>query len=295
MIGTMTGCAISTEMTHISKLWLVYNSASGSNGAEPLAQLKGAFGQAGIAVDREFCFPEDPAPGQADLDAAGVDALAIFAGDGTISTILRDLAGWRGRALVLPGGTMNMLSKRLHGELTADEIVSRLGAEKARTVRPPVIGTRQGMAFTGVTAGPATAWNEVREALREANVVGLVTTAAEAITESTGGARVRCLDPDCGLAEGYPAITVTPESAGLEVTGYLAETVGHYAGQAVAILQRDFRKGPHEALGTFAKVRLGGVEGEAMGLLIDGEPLDGNGAESFTIAHCELDLIATGE
>ena len=294
--GTTGGLAVSSEMIDIRKLWLVYNSASGSNDPESLAALKQAFDTAGIAVDREFRFPDDPAPAQADLVSAGVDCLAIFAGDGTISTILRDLAGWHGKALVLPGGTMNMLSGRVHGDdVGADEIVARLGGTDARIVRPPVIQTRHGIAFTGVTAGPGTAWNHVREALREAKVVDMVTTAAEAIGESTGGARVRCLRPKCGIDGGYPAITVTPETGGLEVMGYVAESLGDYAGQAVAILQRDFRKGPSEALGIFAEVRLGGVEGEPMGLLIDGEPFDGDGTESFSLARCEFDLIATAD
>ena len=51
----------------------------------------------------------------AELDAAGIKRLAIFTGDGSLNAAITNLYGWGGKILVLPGGTMNLLCKRLNG------------------------------------------------------------------------------------------------------------------------------------------------------------------------------------
>ena len=153
--------------------------------------------------------------------------------------------------------------------------------------------TRLGDALSGVLAGPGTAWAEVREALRETDVVGTIRGAAEAIGVSANGPKVVCRESGCGKDEGYSAIQVTPVGDGLSVQGYYAETIGDYARQGIALLRRNFREGPHDDLGRYPAVRLASPEGEAMGLLIDGEPSEAASEERFALARCEVDLLAT--
>ena len=93
-------------------IWLVRNDASGSNREDVLAALEGCCVEAGFHIARQTCFPDEPLPAPQDLDAAGIDLVAVFTGDGTANTLIGALAGWRGAVLVLPGGTMNLLYRR---------------------------------------------------------------------------------------------------------------------------------------------------------------------------------------
>ncbi|KHK89626.1 diacylglycerol/lipid kinase family protein [Novosphingobium malaysiense] len=274
-------------------VWLVCNAASGSNSEETVREVRTAFAEVGLDLQRVIPFPDEPAPDKGELAEAGVDILAVFGGDGTVHAVMKQAAQWDGPVLVLPGGTMNLLSKRVHGDVPAPEIVTRLASGRWRCTRPLVIRTRYGIALTGVLAGPGAIWNEVREALRSVDLLEVVATTQEAIRHSTNAPKVLCEEVDCGRDEGYAAITVTPQDDGLEANGYYAETLGDYAGQGIALLNRNFRDGPHDELGLHDEVRLVCPEGEPMGLLIDGEPFDGSAEETFEPVPCEMNLITT--
>lgn len=281
-------------------VWLAVNAASGSNSEAALLALDEAFANAGCAIGRRLSIPDEAPPRLDELRREGVDMLAIFTGDGTVNSIVTGLYGWEGAVLVLPGGTMNLLARRLHGDADPGEIIARVAAGQARRVRPPLVRSRHGDGLSGILAGPGVAWGGVREALRDIDVVGTIKGAAEAIGESTGGPKVYCRVPDCGRPEGYSAIQITPASDGLAVEGYYAETVADYAKQGIALLRRNFREGPHDDLGLHRSVRLACPERETMGLLIDGEALDGGddaaaNDEMFALARCEVDLLATAD
>lgn len=280
---------------HERTVWLVCNPASGSNDDATVQALTDAFADAGLKLDRIVRFPDDPAPKPEELDQKGVDILTVFAGDGTTHSVVTTAWGWGGAVLVLPGGTMNMLSKRLHGEVSAEEIIAKVGTQALRTARPSVLHTRHGIGLTGALAGPGTVWNEVREAMREMNILEFVSTAREAISQSTSGPKVVCAQADCGRDEGYSAITIVPQDNGIEANGYYAESLADFAGQGIALLNRDFRDGPHDELGLHPKIRLVCPTNEPMGLLIDGEPFDGSAEEIFELGPCEVDLVTTKE
>ena len=96
-------------------LWFITNIASGSATTEKAAAIEAIFAERGLALIGRTNFPEDDLPAGAALDAAGVDTVVLFAGDGTINAAVCALAEWNGAILILPGGTMNLLAKRLHG------------------------------------------------------------------------------------------------------------------------------------------------------------------------------------
>jgi hypothetical protein len=275
-------------------VWLAFNEGSGSNDEAALAELEAAFHTAEVRLGRRIGFPRETVPHSALLSEHAVDVLVIFAGDGTISSIVTKLYGWDGTILVLPGGTMNLLSKRLHGEAKADEIITRVAQGEATIVRPTVLRSAHGDGLTGMLAGPGTAWNHVREAMRERDVVGIVGKTGEAIGESTSGGLVACRTPTVGAEDGYPAITLVPHDGGVELKGFRSESIGDYLKQGLALVRGNFRDGPHETLGQFPELTLASTDGEPLGLLIDGEMIEGTAAEErFALARCEVDLLAT--
>jgi len=274
-------------------IWLVNNASSGSNGDEALKALEACCANHGLSVAERTVFPEQDLPTAALLDAASIDLVAVFAGDGTINALISELAGWTGAVLVLPGGTKNLLFHRLHGERTMEQVLAAVSHGEAAARRPGVIRCTYGTAYAGLLAGPGTSWGRVREALREAAVVEFAESAIEAIDESLTGEMIRCDRPPLGRREGYPLLCLEPGDEAIEVVAYHAETAGEYLEQAWALVRRSFREGPHDLLGRARSLELASTEGNTFGLLIDGEPADASARVEFTLAACEVDLLAT--
>jgi hypothetical protein len=188
---------------------------------------------------------------------------------------------------------MNLLFHRLHGESALEDVVARAAAGAGRRVRPNVARTAHGDALAGLLAGPGTAWYAVREAMRDAAVLEMAGSASDALAETTGGSALCCREPRLGRAAGYPLIEITPGQWGMQVDAYHAENTAEYLQQGWALLRRQFREGPHDRLGLLDRLTVSDSEGRLIGLLIDGEPAQGNAQEQFTVAACEVDLLAT--
>ena len=274
-------------------IWLITNGASGSNDEAALAALEQCCSSNGLRVAYQSDFPTHALPTPAMLDAGGIDRVAVFAGDGTINALLTGLAGWSGAVLVLPGGTMNLLYHRLHGERSTEQVLAAVARGEAAMRRPGVIRCPYGTAFAGMLAGPGTSWGKVREAMREADVAGLAAGAVEAIEETLAGDKIACREPALGSPDGYPLVSLTPQDRGMEIEAYHAESAGEYVEQAWALLRRNFREGPHDVLGHSRSVRLASTHGEAFGLLVDGELVEAAAEVEFALAPCEVDLLAT--
>lgn len=280
-------------MNDRQQIWLVTNDASGSNDEQAREELEQCCGSAGFDVTRTVCFPAEDLPDPAALDAAEIALLAVFAGDGTTNAVIGNLAGWDGAVLVLPGGTMNLLYHRLHGERAVDEVVRMAAGGQAAPRRPGMIRCRQGTAYADLLAGPGTSWYDVREAMREADVLGIAESAANAIGETFATPGIVCRDPRLGRAEGYPLVMLTPSDTGIRVSGFHAETIGDYLREGMALLTRKFREGPSDDLGTVQEVTLASTEDEAFGILLDGEKVESPAEEVFRLVPCEVDLLAT--
>ncbi|MCA1661176.1 MAG: diacylglycerol kinase [Novosphingobium sp.] len=277
-------------MSERATIWLVINSASGSYSEPAVAALEQAFAGAGRALARTVTIPEQTAPDRAALDAAGVDILAIYTGDGTINGVVTGLYGWSGQVLALPGGTQNLLATALHGDAPAEDIVEAFGRGELASVKRHLVRTAQGDGLCEVLAGPGARWSDVREAMREGDIGGVATTIGEAIGESSGGALVQVATPALGKPDGYQAVRVYPDQGALAVDGYGAETFAEYAQQGLALLRRDFRQGPHDELGCHARVVC--RSDQPIDLMIDGERKTGGREESFELRECPIEFLA---
>ena len=270
------------------EVWLIVNRASGSNDEATLEALRAALDRADLAPARTLSVPDDPLPDRHALEAAGVELLVLFAGDGTANAALLPLDGWGGEALVLPGGTQNLLARALHGELSAEAIVGAF-AELVPTRRHRV-RSRHGDGLCEIVAGPGATWSEVREALREGTIGELAAATSEAVAQTSSGPMVSLADPPLGKPEGYPAVRLHPAGDAIAVDAYGAESLADYARQGLAILQRDFRQGPHDTLGRHRTVLC--RSDAAIELMIDGERATGGREERFTIAPFGVTLLA---
>ena len=251
------------------KIWFVTNVRSGSYDAALCEAIVGALSAGSCMVERVVRFPEDPLPTLAEVEAAGLDEIAIFTGDGTINALTRAMAGWHGALLVLPGGTMNLLARALHGDSTAEDI-ARASCGTARQVeRIPVIEQGEAFALVGAIVGPTTLWGDVRESMRDWDVAAMATAFGEAWTGTFSGSRVRVR----GMAEDYPAIFIEADADRLRMTGFTADGIGELFGHAAAWMNGDFREGPSVDLGGSSEAVIES-DGTTLGLMLDGEKED---------------------
>lgn len=274
-------------------IWLIHNDSSGSNDREALDGLGRACEDRGLRIAWRTSFPTEELPTPAMLDAAGADLVAIFAGDGTVNAALDALSGWSGAVLVLPGGTMNLLYHRLFGEQDMDQVLDAVAAGRVHRRRPGIIASPLGNAYADLLAGPGTSWNEVREAMRKVDVASVASETRAAFSETLGGDPVRCQEPPLGRVEGYPMLQLQPYDQHIAVKAYHAETAERFVEQLVSLVNRDFRSGPYDDLGTTDRLVLAGVAREGLDLLLDGEPAATRTACEFVLARCQVDLLAS--
>lgn len=282
-----------TELPDPGPVWLVANPGSGSNSDDTVEGLEANLAAIGYPVARRVCMPRDPLPGADALKDAGIATLVIFTGDGTLNGTICGLEGWDGAVLVLPGGTTNLLSRRLHGEASADEILARLAAGGARPVRPPLIRCEAGEALAEVLVGPGTAWHDVREAMREGGVIKVASQTAQAVAETRTGTPVRLVEPARGSVDGYPAIRAHLGEWGIQIDAYHAESTGEVLQQGVALLKRNFREGPHDVLGLVEEAVLESVGGGPLDCMFDGEAATGPPRLTLRLAPAPAALLAT--
>lgn len=273
-------------------LWLVHNDASGSNDRDAVERMSSSCASCGLHVAYRSSFPTDELPTPAILDAAGIDLVAVFAGDGTVNATLGALTGWSGQVLVLPGGTMNLLYHRLFGDMDIEEVLQSAGRGTLAVRKPGIITTPLGDAYAGLLAGPGTSWNDVREAMRNADVLAMASETREAFARTLQDEPLRCLEPALGRESGYPLLLLEPHDDKMAIHAYHAESTAEFVDQLLALAKHDFREGPHDYIGDAQDVVLSSVGGEDFGVLLDGEPVTACGPTRFALSTCRVNLLA---
>ena len=277
----------------LPKCWLVVNPSSGSNDESSTETVAAEMRQRGLQVDRVIAFPDQDLPDPVALDAAGVGLVVSYTGDGTVNTLINRLTGWGGAVLVLPGGTMNLLSRRLHRELNVGAILELVAGGGARARRLDCVRTQTGMALAGLLVGPGTSWSRVRESMRSLALAEMASETIEAIQQTATGPNVLAPDNRLSRKDGYPLIELSPGEHGIQIDGYFAENAFDIAGQAWATVRRRFREGPHDRLGLAEAIVLSSIDGSPLACLIDGEPAECPSPFRFAAEPCGVDLLAT--
>jgi diacylglycerol kinase family enzyme len=189
--------------------------------------------------------------------------------------------------LPLPGGTLNLFHKTLHGDRGPEDILHDALAGKARRVHPPTILCDAGRAYIGVIAGPTTAWAEVREQFRSLSLSGLAETIPDAIDATLHGDGVRIRGSD----KSFQAINLTPKPDRILAEGLITDSAGSILSHGIAWLGGDFREGPSVDL---SERRAVVIESKgSIGLLLDGEPAELPSGATYRLESSPLTFLAT--
>lgn len=268
---------------------LLCNMQSGSQDESILEEIAETCRAAGAPLVGRFTLPDDPIPDAAALRALDIDLLLAWTGDGTINAAATSVAGWDGAILPLPGGTLNLLSKALHGDRTATAILEDALRGKAHRRPIPTIRSAAGDAFITVVAGPATRWAEVRETMRQDGLIEASREAPDALEEMANAPGV-----SVGRAgKDYSAIILTPAPDGIHADGVLTEGTGDVLRHGLAWLGGDFRDGPSEPVASAETIII--ESAASIGLELDGERTETPSPTRFALGISAVDFIATGQ
>ena len=199
----------------MKNLWFITNPSSGSTTPAKCAAIEAIFAERGLMLVGRTNFPDDDLPDPAALDAAGVDTAVLFAGDGTINAAICALAEWDKAILILPGGTMNLLAKSLHGDADPAAIIEAAHHD-AHKVALPFVEAGEHRGLVGLILGPAATWVRARELVRERKLRGLARAVRQAWRRTFS--RGIALTGVPGLRRHAQAIFVRPAANHLDVT-----------------------------------------------------------------------------
>lgn len=196
---------------------MITNLASGSATADKCDAIEAIFKERGMELVHRTTFPDEDMPSVEELAAADVDTLVLFAGDGTVNAAACRYDTWDGKALILPGGTMNVLARRLHGEAEPRAIV-HAAHERGVLRHLPYVESGPHRAFCALIVGPAAAWANAREAARYRRLKRLL-RAARVAWKRTWSHGVSLFDGTRRRGN-YKALLIAPEDGWLRVTAF---------------------------------------------------------------------------
>lgn len=278
------------------KLGIIVNERSGSVPDGGLTDLE--------ALIREAGHEPLPAPA-ADIDLKdqvatilrqAPDAIAVWGGDGTIACVLQE-AGSDMPVLILPGGTMNLLPKRLHdGETDWRKVaLSVLQRPVSQWISAGQVGERR--FYVAALFGQLTQLGVSREAAREGEfleAVGMLTSGESLDIESQ-------LQIEVDLPDGmrnFPATAaaILPgETGGLEIAVIAPDSHLDLAAAALDSLVRGWRNGAHFHAEGARAIRISHAAGTDISATIDGEPCEPGAALDVTFIPRAANVLVTGD
>ena len=157
-----------------SKVGAIINTSSGGFDSESAHKMFCILQRAGIVEPRVWCGSADEMTRSfVEATEQSLDVLIVLGGDGTIRTAAEACAGKGPYLIPLPGGTMNMLSRALYGDVAWEEsLENTLTAPSLKVLSGGRIAGKQFL-IAAIVGAPAL-WAEPRESIREGNIVDAI-------------------------------------------------------------------------------------------------------------------------
>jgi len=203
------------------------------------------------------------------------DTLIVLGGDGTLSAALTATKSSGAAVIPLPGGTMNLLHKRVHGQFSRwDDVLDRaLRASRPERLTHAVANERN--VYVGLTLGRLTNLAKAREALR----AGAPVEATRAAVAQNALDLETVIEAQIGTSsyQATAAAAFTPEGISgdeLEIGLIDPDTLAGLATTSLSAMLADWRNAEgmtHRKCQHAVFKRMGGSSFDA---LIDGEPAD---------------------
>ena len=153
-----------------SKVGAIINTSSGGFDSKSEQKMSCILQRAGIVEPRIWCgSAHEMAQSFVKATEQNPDVLIVLGGDGTIRTAAEACAEKGSYLIPLPGGTMNMLSRALYGEMAWEEALKNtLTAPSPKALSGGRVSDKQ--FFIAAIVGAPTLWTEARESIRERDI-----------------------------------------------------------------------------------------------------------------------------
>jgi len=211
--------------------------------------------------------------------AQSPDLFVVWGGDGTLKAALETVGQATPNLLLLPGGTMNLLPKSIHGEKTWDQIVADVIAAPKRKILPAG-KVNDELFFCAMLAGAPAHFAEARESLRRGELVKAAAEAKVAIDT------LNSLHLDARYGDGYnfgggrlPTTSIigavvgslTKEGKGMEVAALASPTTGGALNVVWTSFFADWRSAPGVTAVPATSLEIGNGDGGDIPVIADGE------------------------
>ena len=156
------------------KVGAIVNTSSGGCDLEAEEKMRNTLKGAGIVEPRMWCGRGDQmAAFFAEAAGQNLDVLVVLGGDGTIRTAAEGCTEEGPYLIPLPGGTLNMLSRALYGDVSwEDALKNTLAAPSTRVLSGGRVAAKQ--FFIAAIVGAPSLWAEARESIREGEIVDAI-------------------------------------------------------------------------------------------------------------------------
>jgi diacylglycerol kinase family enzyme len=157
-----------------SKVGAIINTSGGGGDSESEQKMFSILTRAGIVEPRMWCGRADQmAPFFAEAAGQKLEVLVVLGGDGTIRTAAEGCTEEGPYLIPLPGGTLNMLSRALYGDMSwEDALKNTLAAPELRMLSGGRVADKQ--FFIAAIVGAPSLWAEARESIREGEIVDAI-------------------------------------------------------------------------------------------------------------------------
>jgi diacylglycerol kinase family enzyme len=163
------------------KTFALINPAAGGVTGDGEAKLRHALYAAGLTTAAiETLNHEDSAAQMAEIVEMNPDLFIVWGGDGTLRSALAVVGQTCPNLLLLPGGTMNLLTKSIHGDHPWSQILANV-AKSSRRVTLPAGQLNDERFYCAMLAGAPARFAEARESLRRGEIASVLTGARGAL------------------------------------------------------------------------------------------------------------------
>lgn len=258
----------------------LFNPNSGSVSADGGERLRAALDAVGVRGADILQTDGDDFIGQLKSVAAqSPDLFVVWGGDGTLKAALETVGQATPNLLLLPGGTMNLLPKSIHGEKTWDQIIADVIAAPKRKILPAG-KVNDELFFCAMLAGAPAHFAEARESLRRGELVKAAAEAKVAIDT------LNSLHLDARYGDGYsfdggrlPTTSIigavvgslTKEGKGMEVAALASPTAGGALNVVWTSFFADWRSAPGVTAVPATSLEIGNGDGGDIPVIADGE------------------------
>src|SRR5579871_3662472 len=163
------------------KTFALVNPASGSISADGPSQMREAL--ANLGLSHAEVVPADctrVTEQMIDIAKQDPDLFIVWGGDGTLRTALGLVGKKTPNLLLLPGGTMNLLTKSIHGDKTWGDILKEVATSRKHVILPAG-QLRDETFYCAMLAGAPARFAEARESLRRGELVNVLAGARAAL------------------------------------------------------------------------------------------------------------------